>query len=58
MDMPKSQPALLLKMDVRHGHFSNIALSTWLLNGLDDFKVARYVFPDHTDHAIQSDHSY
>ncbi len=32
-------------------------LST-LLNGLDDFKVALYVCPNHRDNDIHSDHSY
>ncbi len=29
-----------------------------LFNGLDDFKVAVYVCPNHTDNDIHSDHSY
>ncbi len=26
--------------------------------GLDDFKVALYLCPNHTDHSIYSDHGY
>ncbi len=38
--------------------FLQLERSCKLFNGLDDFKVACYVFPNHTDHAIHSDHSY
>ncbi len=38
--------------------FLELERSCKLLNGLDEFKVARYVFPNHSDHAIHSDHSF
>ncbi len=34
-----------------------MAWSVWF-NGLDDLKVALYVFPNHMDDDIHSDHSY
>ncbi len=38
--------------------FFQLERSCKQFNGLDEFKVARYVFQNHTDHAIHSDHSF
>ena len=38
--------------------FLQLERSCKLFNGLDDFKVALYVWPNHMDDDIHSDHSY
>ncbi len=38
--------------------FLQLEMSCKLFNGPDDFKVALYVCPSHTDADIHSDHSY
>ncbi len=38
--------------------FLQLERSCKLFNGLNDFKVARYVLPNYTDHAIHPDHSF
>ncbi len=38
--------------------FLQLQKSWKLINGLDDFKVALYVCPNHRDNDIHSDHSY